>query len=78
MHCDNCDKELTSIYTEYHRRKDDNWLFDDALILTLSGGYSMWLDGKVKVIVCGSCADQIYAILPEQLKTIIDRKMNLL
>lgn len=78
MHCDNCNKELTPIYPEYHRRKDDNWAFDDALILTLSGGYSMWLDGKVKVILCGSCADQLMLIISERLRENIDRKINLL
>lgn len=67
VRCDSCGRELQSVND---LQEDDTWEYlqaEDALHVTLSGGYGEYIDsytGGHEYIICKDCADTLLATFP--------------
>ena len=69
--CDSCNTELVPVSPELMRRRNDYRNYEDALVITIQGGYGMLIDEYVPpFVLCGECGTKLirasgFLITPE-------------
>lgn len=69
--CDCCGVELTPVFSDRGRRNDDFPQYENALVVTIQGGYHMLIDEYVPpFVLCADCgkktiADNPWMVAPE-------------
>jgi len=68
MMCSNCNEYMPPVFEELNRDGSINEQRDNALEVTLSGGYSMFVDdwerGPLKLIICHDCSVKLSELFP--------------
>jgi len=60
--CDKCGQEIILVMPELMRRKDDNFIYHNALNISVGGGYGAFIDPgyPLQFTICENCAKQLF------------------
>lgn len=61
MNCNKCNVEMVPVFLDRNRRHTDLPMYENALVIRISGGYGMFIDDFVApFVICDNCAKELF------------------